>query len=114
LFWFRLAKELGMSVRRAQEEIASDEFTEWIAYYELEPFGELRADVRQAHTSAILASVHRRKGSRQPRIADFIFEGKPAAKQSIDDMHNIFRQFVSAHNKAIQSRQRRAGGVTHG
>lgn len=103
-----------MSVRRAQEEVDASEFTEWVAYYELEPFGELRADVRQAHTSAILASVHRRKGSRQPRIADFIYDGKPVVQQSIDDMHNLFRQFVHAHNAAIAARQRRVGGVTNG
>jgi len=35
--WFRLAALLGMSVARAQSEISSAEFAEWIAYFNLEP-----------------------------------------------------------------------------
>jgi len=33
MFWFRLASHLGMSVRRAQQEIDSREFTQWLALY---------------------------------------------------------------------------------
>jgi hypothetical protein len=29
-------------------------------------------------------------------------------------MHNLFRQFVHAHNAAIEARQRRVGGVING
>ena len=37
-----------MSVRRAQAEISSREFAEWIAYSKINPFGEDRADDRAA------------------------------------------------------------------
>ena len=48
-----------MSVRRAQMEVSSLEFTEWMAYYELEPFGEIIADLRHGGAVAMLANVNR-------------------------------------------------------
>ena len=34
-----------MSVRRCQQEVSSAEFAEWMAYAEVSPFGEGRADL---------------------------------------------------------------------
>jgi len=59
--WFRLAKELGMSVRRAQEEISSAEFGEWIGYYSIEPFGDRIDDLRAGTVASTIANVHRAK-----------------------------------------------------
>ena len=39
-------------------------FREWIAYSELEPFGEERADYRSAQIVWMLANIHRGKGKR--------------------------------------------------
>ncbi|KGD19971.1 hypothetical protein DR60_4353 [Burkholderia pseudomallei] len=57
--WFRLAKELGMSVRRTQAEISSAEFGEWIAYFSIEPFGERIADLRAGTIASVIANVNR-------------------------------------------------------
>lgn len=46
--WFLLARTLGMSVRRCQEEVDSAEFTEWQALYDIDPWGEERADLRNS------------------------------------------------------------------
>jgi len=74
MFWFRLAKELGKSVRQAQLEISSLEFTEWQAYYALEPFGEEIADLRHGVATAVLANVNRNPQARPKPYAakDFI------------------------------------------
>ena len=37
--WFRLAAQLGATVGELQERMSSAEFTYWIAFYGLEPFG---------------------------------------------------------------------------
>lgn len=63
MFWFRLAKELGMSVRRAQQEISSAEFAEWAAFYADEPFGDRVADVRAGTIAAVLANIHKNKNT---------------------------------------------------
>lgn len=57
--WFRLAKELGMSVRRAQAEVSSAEFGEWVAYFSIEPFGERIADLRAGTIASVIANVNR-------------------------------------------------------
>ncbi|WP_425320716.1 phage tail assembly protein T [Burkholderia aenigmatica] len=57
--WFRLAKELGMSVRRAQAEVSSAEFGEWVAYFSIEPFGDRIADLRAGTIASVIANVNR-------------------------------------------------------
>lgn len=56
-------------------EISSDEFTEWMAYYQLEPFGDLIADMRHGGSVAMLANVNRDSSARpEPyRADDFIY-----------------------------------------
>lgn len=63
-----------MSVREAQLKISSAEFTEWMAYYQLEPFGDLIADQRHGTATALLANVNRNAETRpEPyRASDFI------------------------------------------
>jgi len=39
--------------------MTSAEFTEWMAYYELEPFGELVADQRHGVATALQANLNR-------------------------------------------------------
>lgn len=53
-----------MTVAELLERMSSREFSEWMLYYDLEPFGEERADLRQAmttsavHNSVIAQSKH--------------------------------------------------------
>lgn len=70
--WFRLAKELGMSVRRAQAEIDSAEFGEWVAFYSIEPFGDRTADFRAGVLASTVANVNRGKDTPAFRPLDFI------------------------------------------
>ena len=62
-------------MRAAQLEISSAEFTEWMAYYELEPFGDLVADHRHGAASALLANINRNSATRpEPyRSDEFIY-----------------------------------------
>ena len=46
-----------MSVARAQEEISSREFVEWVAWDEMEPVGEERMDLRFAWLLDVMASA---------------------------------------------------------
>lgn len=48
--WFRLALSLGMSVKRAKQEIDSHEFCYWMAYYGSEPWGETVARYEAWHS----------------------------------------------------------------
>lgn len=72
MFWFRLAKELGMSVRQAQEEISSAEFGEWVAYFTIEPFGDRVEDLRMGTVASVIANVNRGKNTPTFAPLDFV------------------------------------------
>ena len=45
------------------DSIPARTFSEWIAFYQLEPFGIQAEDAMWAHWKAIYANVHRKRGS---------------------------------------------------
>jgi hypothetical protein len=48
-----------MSVKRTMREIDSHEFSEWMAYWLIEPFGPEREDMRHGVVAATIANVNR-------------------------------------------------------
>jgi hypothetical protein len=61
-----------MPVRELLARVGSDELTEWMAFYQLEPFGEVRADLRSGVVAATFANAHRSKDSRAFTPEDFM------------------------------------------
>lgn len=76
-----------MSVRQAQKEITGNEFSEWIAYMELEPFGEERGDLRSAIVAMTMANAWRKKGARLFKPEDFMpdFDGSRRKAKRLTD-----------------------------
>lgn len=78
-----------MSVRRAQAEIDSREFTEWMAYATLQPFGDERADLRMALTDCLIANGLRALGGTTKgdpfKLEDFMpfIEKQPKRKEDL-------------------------------
>lgn len=52
--------------------MGSREFSEWMAYYGIEPWGEDRADLRVALLTSLTANINRKSGSPPLRPADFM------------------------------------------
>ena len=52
--------------------MSSKQFSEWMAYDTLEPFGEIRADIRNAMLCAILVNINRGKNSKPAKLEDFM------------------------------------------
>lgn len=65
---------MGCPVAELQGRMSSREFAEWVAYSEIEPWGEWRADYRAASIQRTLAEINRdRKKRQQPYTAmDFM------------------------------------------
>jgi hypothetical protein len=61
-----------MPVRELLARVGSDELTEWMAFYQLEPFGEMRADLRSGVVAATFANAHRTKDARAFTPEDFM------------------------------------------
>lgn len=54
--------------------MTAKQFREWEAYYELEPFGEERADIRSAQICQMLANVNRGKNQQPYKLGDFLLK----------------------------------------
>lgn len=87
----------------AQARIDSAELTEWMAYFELEPFGEERSDFRNALLCSLIANVFRGKG-RRAKPKDFMprFDEEPKPRQSLTDMRRVMEAFTAAHNAKLR------------
>lgn len=69
-----------MTVGELGQRMSSHEFTEWMAYYEIEPFGEERADLRQAMTTQGIYNTlqAQRKHPKWHKLDEFMpFKDKP-------------------------------------
>ena len=69
---FRLALALGMTARELLQRMGSDELSEWMAFYQLEPFGDYRADYRSGVVASTFANAHRAKDASPFRPEDFM------------------------------------------
>lgn len=70
---FRLAAQLGLTVKELAARIDSRELSEWMAYYNIEPFGERMMDMRFAqlsHLTAVAQGVT--IAGRKPSPEDFM------------------------------------------
>jgi len=69
---FRLALALGVPVRELLLRLGSDELTEWMAFYQLEPFGDFRGDMRAAIVASTFANANRSRESKPFTLEDFM------------------------------------------
>jgi hypothetical protein len=63
---------LGKTVDQLLSEISSEELSEWMAYYQLEPFGDERADWRSGMMAATMANLQRSKNRAPYKPEDFM------------------------------------------
>lgn len=65
----------GCTVAELQQRMGAGEFAAWLAFYQVEPFGEMRADLRAGMLATLTANAHRNvKKRRKPfEVGDFLF-----------------------------------------
>lgn len=79
-----------MSVRRAQAEIDSAEYAEWMAFHAIEPFTHERAENMLCVIASILANVHSDKG-RDFKPIDFKPEYGPKVRETSESLQTKLR-----------------------
>ena len=95
-----------MSVARCQQEVDSREFSEWMAYYRIDPWGEERADLRSGTICAVLANINSARG-KSFKPGDFMFsESKKSRWQPVDQQRATLLAFSRAHNAALEPGQK--------
>mgnify|MGYP001573793575 CR=1 FL=1 len=94
-FAYRLALELGMTVREMLQRMDSHEFAEWQAFYEVEPFGATKDDLFTARLLCFVANMFRGKDELPAEIEDFLLLAeKPDRRQSVETQLLITQSLV--------------------
>jgi hypothetical protein len=90
---FRLALSMGCTIRELEARMNSREFSEWMAYYGIEPWGEERGDLRVAMLTSLTANINRRKGSKPLRPVDFMpYHERDEKKDETTDLKDFLRR----------------------
>lgn len=97
--WFRLAAQFGKPVGELIEQMSSHEFTYWIAYYSMEPFGyEIESWRAGMQAAATANTAGTKKGGQKFTPADFIPKKQAAGReQSVDEQRRILLAMVNQH-----------------
>jgi hypothetical protein len=67
--------------------------------YQVEPFGEVRADMRSALIASIIANVNRGKNQKAFSLSDFMFDFEPKKPQSPEEMKTLLQAFTNQMNR---------------
>lgn len=72
-FAYRLALALGrLDVDAMLSELTWPQMREWLAFYQIDPWGGARGDVQAAIVSSTMANMWRGKGKPARAVADFL------------------------------------------
>jgi len=84
----------------------SREFAEWRAFYELEPWGDDRADLRAGIVASTIANVNRGKGQKAFNPGDFMpeFDKPVRKKQTPAEMAAVMTLFAKRQNEYVARR----------
>lgn len=91
-----------MSVRRAQQEIDSREFAEWIAYEQIDPSGAERTDLNAGIIASTIANVWRGKGQKTLKPSDFMPDFGIREPKSWESLEALFRAGAQVHNESLK------------
>lgn len=92
-------------MRVCQESVSSHEFSEWIAFSRLQPFGEQRMDYRFAMLAALVSNLwtdgKKKRWKPEEFMPDFEkamdeVENAPAPVTVVDKVKNFFGMLVGA------------------
>ena len=79
----------------------SRQITEWMAFYQVEGFGEEAAQYRTGIVASVIANVFRRKGRRAYSPIDFMPKPKlPPKPQTQEEMRVSLEAWVAAMEKS--------------
>lgn len=93
-FWLTLGLAFGEpDIAALQRRISSAQFAEWQAFYNLNPFGLERADLRSAQVAAMIYNVNRTKKQKPLSAKDFMFDFM-RRRQSVEEQQALLKMHL--------------------
>ena len=81
---------MGCTVDELLGRMSARELSEWMAYAQIEPFGEKRADLRSGIVASTMANIHR--GKRKPFKAEDFMPEFERQEKAPEEMQAMLRQ----------------------
>ena len=96
------------TLREAKQRCSSPEFSEWMAWYSIDPWGEQRADLRMAISTAHILNCWRaRKAApiKPEQLMPFPLDGKKSGTiESRKGMMSVLKGFAAQFGKVVNPR----------
>ena len=85
---------LGKTVRQLLDEMGSDELTEWAAFYRIDPWGDQRADLRQAIAASAAVNIHMPKGKsvNPEQFMPYVPKREQTAEEMVQAIKQAFKR----------------------
>jgi len=97
MFKFRLARQLGRTVRELDQTITSREYAQWIAFERMEPGEPVRGDARMARLCRVMAGLWMKN---PPTECDFRLEfGDGEMMTDPDEMERGLKRWFRMLNR---------------
>lgn len=96
---FDLALAQGRNASDIIETMPSWEFTYWLAYNRIDPFGSFREDWRTGQIAFLLSNIHRGKNKPVRPLTDFLWQDVRQARRS---KLAAFKDFLKGRKKPKQ------------
>ena len=79
--------------------MSAREFAEWMAYSQIEPWGEERADLRAALICKVLADINTPKGKQRAKLEDFMLRfDREKSTQTTEEMIGTVAQITAIYD----------------
>ena len=80
-----------MTVGEMLERMSAAEMSEWQAYYTINPFGDVRDDLRAGIVASTIANANRGKGQKPFAPADFMPDFTPPQQKAARDLKRALK-----------------------
>lgn len=77
-------------------QMPSTLLTEWMCYYDIDPFGEERADLRSGIVAATIANTNRDKKDKPHKVEDFMPKFEAPEEQTPEQMIQVAAAWTAA------------------
>lgn len=88
-----------MTVRQLESKLEASELNEWMAFFNMEPWGAVREDYRAGIIASTLVNVNGgKKGGKPAQPTDFfdLYTRHNNRKQTNEQQINIFKKYAEA------------------
>lgn len=97
VFAYRLAVRMGiLNVDELLSRLTVPQFAEWMAYYQIEPFGQDHTDYLIAQLTALTRNINRQQGTEASKPQDFL----PYHRLQQEDWQSMFEKVRRAKQGA--------------